>query len=61
MQQEQPITRRKPGRPKKSQEDKNKTSTFTLSPESRDYLKSIKNKSGFIDQLVKDHQSKPSQ
>jgi len=56
---EQP--KRKPGRPEKSQESKNKTSTFTLSPEVRLYLKGIKNKSGFINQLVKEHMTPSSQ
>jgi len=51
--------KRKPGRPEKSQESKNRHITITLSPEVRQYLKGIKNKSGFIDKLVKE-QMKPS-
>jgi len=52
--------KRKPGRPEKSQESKNRYMTITLSPEVKEYLKGIKNKSGFIDKLVKEHMS-PSQ
>ncbi len=53
--------KRKPGRPEKSQEDKNRHITITLSPEVRQYLKGIKNKSGLIDRLVKEHMAPSSQ
>ncbi len=53
---EQPTQpKRKPGRPEISQEKKNQYMTITLSPEVKAYLKTIKNKSAFINQLVKEH------
>ena len=52
MQEQKP--KRKPGRPEKSQEEMHQYLTITLSPEVKAYLKGIKNKSGFINKLVKE-------